>query len=222
MTTQAKRRPGTAPVIVFASSKGGVGKTTLCTALAVCAFSTLGKAWRVAMIDADPQKSLANWVDRRGHDKDGPDLLDVDSTSEAIELIRGENFAFVLVDTPPGNISLIEQAIASATIVIIPARAGALDLTAIGPVLELCSTYGKPHAFVVNASDPKWRLTKSSVEYLRKLAPVLAPVIPNRLSYAAAPTLGKTGPEIDKDGQAREEIAALWQSVLHMLETVPA
>ena len=42
--------------IVFAASKGGVGKTTLCAALAAYAGANTKK--KVAVIDLDPQGSL--------------------------------------------------------------------------------------------------------------------------------------------------------------------
>jgi len=50
-------------VIVLASQKGGVGKTTLAAHLAVAAdASGIGA---VAVYDTDPQQSLARWWDRR-------------------------------------------------------------------------------------------------------------------------------------------------------------
>ena len=49
--------------IAVVNTKGGVGKTTLTTALAVRAAQ---ESERVAVVDFDPQGSLANWWDRRG------------------------------------------------------------------------------------------------------------------------------------------------------------
>ena len=45
--------------IVFAASKGGVGKTTLCAALSSYAGTNTKK--KVAIIDLDPQGSLTAW-----------------------------------------------------------------------------------------------------------------------------------------------------------------
>ena len=49
-------------VISFANQKGGTGKTTLGINLAVL-WSNSG--YRVAVIDADKQKSLTNWLEAR-------------------------------------------------------------------------------------------------------------------------------------------------------------
>ncbi len=53
-------------VIVFASQKGGAGKTTLCGQLAVQA--EIAGAGPVALIDTDPQGSLAEWWIARAAD----------------------------------------------------------------------------------------------------------------------------------------------------------
>jgi len=50
--------------IVFAASKGGVGKTTLCAALSSYA-SAASKKKRIAIIDLDPQGSLTGWWNQR-------------------------------------------------------------------------------------------------------------------------------------------------------------
>ena len=60
MVKPVKRRTN---VIVLCATKGGVGKTTLASALAVRAAE---ESKRVALIDLDSQPSLSGWWDRRG------------------------------------------------------------------------------------------------------------------------------------------------------------
>ena len=70
-------------VVTLAGTKGGTGKTTLGSALAVRAAEDSGK---VALIDLDPQESLSSWWTRRGETKN-PKLFEIDATTEAIELL---------------------------------------------------------------------------------------------------------------------------------------
>ena len=49
-------------VIAFSNQKGGSGKSTLSVNLAVL-WSNSG--YKVAVIDADPQKSLTYWISER-------------------------------------------------------------------------------------------------------------------------------------------------------------
>ena len=58
-------------VIIIASEKGGTGKTTMCTNLAVMRAK---KGSDVLLIDADPQKSSADFVDVRNEEGNLPDI----------------------------------------------------------------------------------------------------------------------------------------------------
>ena len=95
-------------VVTFANVKGGVGKSTLCSALAVRATR---ESKRVALLDLDPQESLASWWTRRGRTRN-PKLHEVDATTEAIEMLISEGWEWVFIDTGPAKIDLIEPGIA--------------------------------------------------------------------------------------------------------------
>src|SRR5262245_42578335 len=120
----AHKQPPKLRVITLASTKGGKGKTTLSSALAVRAAE---ESKRVALLDLDPQESLASWWTRRGKTKN-PKLFETDATTEANELLVSEGWEWVFVDTAPAKIELIEPGIAVADFVLIPVRPSAFDI----------------------------------------------------------------------------------------------
>src|SRR5262245_55713473 len=120
----APKQPSRLRVIALANPKGGVGKTTLASCLAVRAAE---ESRRVALLDLDPQESLASWWTRRGKTKN-PKLFEVDAAVEAIELLIGEGWEWVFIDTGPARLDLIEAGIVVADIVLLPTRPSALDI----------------------------------------------------------------------------------------------
>ena len=73
-------------VITIASSKGGVGKTTLASALAIKAAI---ESATVGMVDLDPLGSLAAWWARRGRTENPEIFTGADTATEAVEKLEG-------------------------------------------------------------------------------------------------------------------------------------
>jgi len=90
--------------LVIAANKGGVGKTTLSALLASKASQMYESVY---IIDLDPQKSLEAWWKKRKDDS--INLLDVFHTQLKLarEKVKNKN-AFVIIDTPPAHINIIE------------------------------------------------------------------------------------------------------------------
>jgi chromosome partitioning protein len=198
----APKQPQRLRVITLASTKGGTGKTTLSSALAVRAAQ---ESKRVALLDLDPQESLASWWTRRGRTKN-PKLFEVDATTEAVELLISEGWEWVFVDTAPAKIELIEPGIAVADFVLIPVRPSAFDIEQAAICVELCESHGKPHAFVLNHAQPG-KLTKSSVNSCGITGHGDRAPITIRQAYMAAVT-SAIRPGSRRDA-ARKEIDAL-------------
>jgi chromosome partitioning protein len=198
--------------IGIVSTKGGVGKTTLASALAVRAAQD-GK--RVALVDLDPQESLAGWLGRRA-DKTRLQLFhNVDLASEAIEALRLTQAPdYCIIDTPPAHLKTIRDTIDSVDLVLIPLRPGALDL--IGTEDAVASAYDAGTSFlcVFNDADARWGGAVAARAYLEEEGvPVANTVIAHRAAYFAAVASGKSGPEVGKDGKAAEEVDALWLEI---------
>lgn len=200
-------------VISVVSSKGGVGKTTIASALAFLAASE-GKC--IALIDLDPQGSLSSWNDRRKNGKFHL-ISDVDKASVALATI-GDGFDYIFIDTPPAFLATIEDAIKACDVAVIPLRPSALDLIASEDAVIMAREAEKPHLCVLSDAEPRWKTTASASAYLKNGRVLVAKKpITHRAAYLGAMTSGKTGPEVDKTGVAREEVESLWGEVKALL-----
>lgn len=113
------------PTIVFASPKGGVGKSTSAVLLAT---ELAARGATVTTVDADPNKPLSRWAKRPGK----PDTLTViaDVTEESIidEIEQAaQTTAFVIVDLEGTASMMVGYAMSRADLVIIPTQGSQLD-----------------------------------------------------------------------------------------------
>ncbi len=207
--------------LAIISQKGGSGKTTLAVHLATAASD----AGQVALLlDADPQATATTWGMWRGGED--PEVIDCASPpliagklSQAAEL--GAQVA--VIDTPPHADSMAAAACRAADIILIPCRPRAFDLTAIQTTADLVKASGKP-AFVVFTAGPQRaaNLYREAADVVQGFGLEVAPVVMSeRAAYHHATASGKTAPEVDADGKAAEEVAALWAWV-SKVANVPA
>lgn len=112
------------PVIVLASPKGGVGKST-CAVLLASEFARVGA--EVTVLDCDPNKSLTRWASH-GILK-GVTLLSDIGRSEVVSTIRSADGdgKIVIVDLEGIASQLVSRAISQADLVIVPMQPTALD-----------------------------------------------------------------------------------------------
>ena len=113
------------PTIVFASPKGGAGKSTSAVLLA---SEIAGRGATVTFIDADPNKPVSRWGARPGKPETMTIVADVseDSVIDAIEQAATES-AFVVVDLEGTASMMVGYAISRADLVIIPTQGSQLD-----------------------------------------------------------------------------------------------
>ena len=196
-------------VIALLSQKGGTGKTTLSLHLAVAAERTGHVA---AVIDLDPQASAAGWKDSRLPET--PVVVSIPATRlpQALDLARGAEAELVLLDTAPHSSDVALAAAEAADVVLIPCRAGILDLRAIGATARLAKIAGKPAYVVLNSLPPR---ATNVIADARDAVAVhgleVAPVtIQQRAAFAHALTAGQTAQEYEPDGKAADEMAQLY------------
>lgn len=198
-------------VIAILNTKGGVGKTTLTACLAVRA----AKSGKVCVVDLDSQGSYSDWYSRRGA-PDNPALFTgEDRASDAVEaLMLNTPFDWVFLDGPPGSLLTTNDAVAAATLVVIPVRASGLDLAASQDCVQICKEAGKPFLCVLNSvsSQQADKLSDSARSMLMTYkVPIAKTAVVQRVAYVNAMTTGKAGPE--KDPKAAGEIDALWEEI---------
>ena len=123
------------PVITFANTKGGAGKTT---AVLLLATELVQKGHRVTILDADPQQ----WITRWHKLSPASDRLNVIAyaNSTTIERSINENrdtTDYFIVDLPGARTSLLATAIGLSDHVLIPIQGCAMDAQGGANVLEL-------------------------------------------------------------------------------------
>ena len=97
--------------VVLASQKGGSGKTTLSGHLAVEA-DRMG-AGPVALIDTDPQGSLAQWWNARAQETPHFVKVGLFDLEEALAHLARTGFKLAVIDTPPAITDQISHVVAT-------------------------------------------------------------------------------------------------------------
>src|SRR6202167_2049371 len=123
------------PVIVFASPKGGAGKSTSAVILAT---QLALKGATVTAIDADPNRPVSQWSRRPGCPENLTVLADV-SESTIIETIEeaAQRSPFVIVDLEGTASMTVAYAISRADLVIIPTQGSQLDAAEAAKAIKL-------------------------------------------------------------------------------------
>lgn len=200
--------------IVLAASKGGVGKTTLCASLS----SLVGQKYKTAIIDLDPQGSLAAWWNKR--EAEAPELIETTATELSSVIARADaaGYEYVFIDTPPAHMNTIEAGIKVADFVLVPCQPSPLDIEAIGDTLALIEDEGKDFAFVMNRLISRTRIGEQAVLLLANNGKIAGIPIVQRTAFATAMTDGRTALEVDGGKQAQEEVEALWHFITKQIK----
>jgi chromosome partitioning protein len=169
-----------ARVIVVGNEKGGAGKSTVCTHLAV---ALLHEGAKVAVVDLDIRQQstghfFANrltWTAAQGAELPHPIMLSVNDES-ALEEALSADVHFVVIDTPGADTPLSRAAHRAADLVVTPMNDSFVDFDMLGVVDPVSLT-------VVRASlyaEAVWEAKKHAATVRRKSIDWI--VLRNRLS----------------------------------------
>jgi chromosome partitioning protein len=201
-------------VIALASRKGGAGKTTLASHLAVAAEAA--GAGPVGLVDTDPQGGLAGWWNARAAAT--PRWIDpAAGLPAAVAAARAAGYGVLAIDTPPSVAETIAGVIAVCDLVVIPVRPSPNDLRAVGGTIELARRAGKRMVFVVSQATQRARITAEAAIALSQHGTVAPVMIHHRVDFAASMTGGATVGELDPDGRSAGEVRELWAYLLKLL-----
>ena len=191
------------PTIVFASPKGGAGKTTSATLLATELARTAG----VTVIDADPNKNISEWAQRPGRP---PSLSVISDVTEETILDHIDQAAsdtpFVIIDLEGTASLMVSYAISMADLVIIPVQGSHLDARQAARAIRLIQNQEKatrrriPYAVLLTRTNPAItpRTLKHILEELTTAGvDTLTTHLVDREAYRAIFSFGGTVEDLD-------------------------
>ena len=192
------------PTIVFASPKGGVGKSTAAVLLATELASHGGS---VTMIDADPNRPLTDWGSRPGK-PEKLTVIAVASEDSIIDIIESEaqKSTFVIVDLEGTASMMAGYAMSRADLVIIPAQGSHLDAKEAVKAIKLVKSQEKafkkriPFAVLFTRTSAAIRprtLQSIEAEFAQNKVPMFGTQIHEREAYRAVFSFGGTLADLD-------------------------
>ena len=202
-------------IITVATMKGGSGKSTIASCLAVHWHLT-GRA--PTIIDADPQRSIARLAMRERALGGVPVVEDAtpDAWKTAQDLAaKGRP---IIIDTPGFRSQATLACIAAADFLLVPVKASPLDIDRMLDTLNslIDGAGGQRPAFrcVLTQTTRDSVIAKHiRAELIEAGYPVLNSEMTNRVAYAEAALWGATPSIISWNGLAAREIAAIANEV---------
>ena len=205
--------------IAIVSRKGGAGKTTLATHVAVAAEAA---GLRVALFDFDPQASAALWADHRGSAFPAVVPAQAPRLAGLLTQAQAGGADLVLIDTPPEADGIASAAAAVADLILIPCRPSALDLDAVAASVRIATASGKPFAVVISAAPVAGVEVAEMRAALVGANVAVAPVVLHqRKAFSSRMQEGRTATEHEPDGKAAAEITALFRWLCEQVRLLP-
>lgn len=207
-------------IIAFANQKGGSGKTTLSANLAVLWANS---NYKVAVIDADAQKSLSYWLEARkkyyGEEPTGINSypFDARNLNEDLKMIKSK-YDFIIIDSPPSITFETIQIVKHSNIVYVPVQPSPLDLMATIPFLNITKQEKKKTTVILNRVMPRAKLTEAMIMRLRYAgAKIARSRISGKIIYAETFNVGRGVVDISVVSDASKEIINIGSEILRNL-----
>jgi len=199
-------------VVAFVTQKGGAGKSTLASNLAVAAFL---RGERVFICDLDPLQSLVKWSKARKALDIPVEHIPQGKLERALAALADNGVTLVVVDTPGGDTAAAAEAVAAADFCILPARPNALDLWASEVTLAQVKARRRDFAFLLTQCPPAQQSARVArgAQMLQEMGALLSPLVASRVDYQEAIRLGLGVCELKPSSPAAREMAEFWGSL---------
>ncbi len=200
----------TSRIITVATMKGGSGKSTVASCLAVY-WHLRGR--RPTLIDADPQRSIMRLAARERALGGVSVLEDPENAAQTAQRIANDG-GLVIIDTPGFRSKTTLECLASSDFLLVPVKPSPFDVDRMLDTLGFLNDSA-------NGRQPLFRCvltqtTRDSViarhirsELAEAGLPVLESEMQNRVAYPEASLWGATPSLISWKGPASKEIAAI-------------
>ncbi|EKF53856.1 conjugal transfer protein TraA [Galbibacter marinus] len=194
-----------AKIILITHQKGGVGKSTLVFNLA----QNISENARVAILDMDLQGSLSQLV---GYVEN----IDILPYQERFKDISEQNYDFIFIDTPPYLSNHLSELINIADLIIIPTKAGILDLFAIKSTIDLIEEEDKLNKTMVVFNMVKANTTLT-LDILIEIAEYQVKIADTHISDLVAFTRSILIGGVNADKNAQKQLDTLTREILNQL-----
>jgi len=203
--------------VLVASSKGGVGKTTIATHLAA---QSAVAGQRTVLVDADPQGSSTRWAQRRAGMPSA--VLPIDGTRRNWLKLVPDGTQRIVIDGAAGQMGTdLESYLDQASAVIVPVLPSALDIEATVPFLNTLAKHPRvrkgqlPVALIANKLKPWTNASQQALDVLNSWSIPVVGQLRDSQAYVMLTGLGRS--LFDYNSQQVREHQEDWQPLLKWL-----
>ena len=198
-------------VIGILNQKGGVGKTTLSTCLAV-AFEKKKK--KVAILDLDPQATSCFWADARQQDYPAVVSIQPIRLNAMIKGAEDSGTDVIIIDGAAIQRDISYDVARVSDFVLIPTKPAVFDVTAMQDTIKALQKHDTKYSVILNMVSPRGCELDDFKKLTEELNIPLCPVaIGNRKDFFRSQNMGLAVQEFNDKGKASKEISGVYKYI---------